>query len=64
MDKENIRVEGQKIKGKIEEISGKVLGDKEFELQGKADQLGGAVRSAVGDAKDTLKDAVNYANKR
>lgn len=63
MDKENIKGAGQKIKGKIEEVAGKVLGDKDLELHGKADQLEGAVRSAVGTAKDTIRDAVNDANK-
>lgn len=63
MDKESIKGAGQKIKGKIEEVAGKVLGDKELELHGKADQLGGAVRSAVGEAKDTIKDAIKDAKK-
>jgi uncharacterized protein YjbJ (UPF0337 family) len=63
MDKESIKGTGQKIKGKIEEVAGKVLGDKELELHGKADQLGGAVRSAVGEAKDTIKDAIKDAKK-
>lgn len=63
MDKETIKGAGQKIKGKIEEVAGKALGDKELELQGKADQLGGAVRSAVGDAKDTIRDAIKDAKK-
>ena len=48
MDKENIRAAAQTVKGKIEEVAGKVIGDKDLELRGKADQLGGAVRNAVG----------------
>jgi uncharacterized protein YjbJ (UPF0337 family) len=63
MDKENITGAAQKIKGKIEEAAGKVVGDKELELRGKADQLGGAVREAVGTARDTVKDAVKQASK-
>ena len=51
MDNENIKGAAQKIKGKIEEVAGKVVGDKELELRGKADQLAGAVREAVGDAR-------------
>ena len=30
MDKENIKGAAQKIKGKIEEVAGKVLGDKDL----------------------------------
>ena len=48
MDKENIKGAAQKIKGKIEEVAGKVLGDRDLELHGKADQLGGAVRGDLG----------------
>lgn len=58
MDKENIMGAAQKIKGQVEEVAGKILGDKELELKGKADQLGGAVREAVGTTKDAIKDAV------
>jgi uncharacterized protein YjbJ (UPF0337 family) len=61
MDKQSIA--GQKIKGKIEEVAGKALGDKDLKLQGKADQLGGAIRAAVSTASDTIKDAVKDANK-
>jgi uncharacterized protein YjbJ (UPF0337 family) len=63
MDKENIKGAPLKVKGKLEEVAGKVVGDKDFEFHGKADQLGGAVRDAVGTAKDTVKDAVKEANK-
>ncbi|MGA9599061.1 MAG: CsbD family protein [Methylocystis sp.] len=63
MDNENIKGAAQKIKGKIEEVAGKVIGDKELELRGKADQLGGAVREAVGTARGTVKEAVKEASK-
>jgi uncharacterized protein YjbJ (UPF0337 family) len=63
MDKENIKGAALKVKGKIEEVAGKVLGDKDLELHGKADQLGGAVRDAVGTAKDTVKDAIKEVSK-
>jgi uncharacterized protein YjbJ (UPF0337 family) len=63
MNKEKIEGAAQKIKGKIEEVAGRVLGDKDLELHGKADPLGGVVRDAVGTARDTVKDAVKEANK-
>lgn len=63
MDKENIKGAVLKVKGKFEEVAGKVVGDKDLEIHEKADQLGGAVRDAVGTAKDTVKDAVKEANK-
>ena len=63
MDNGNIKGAAQKIKGKVEEVAGKVVGDRDLELRGKADQLGGAVRDAVATARDTVKDAVKEANK-
>ena len=63
MDNENIKGAAQKLKGKIEEVAGKVVGDKDLELRGKADQLGGAVREAVGTARGTVKEAVKEASK-
>jgi uncharacterized protein YjbJ (UPF0337 family) len=62
MDKESIKI-AQKIKGKIEEVAGKILGDKDLEIHGKEDQLSGAVHDAVGTAKDTVKDAIKDAKK-
>ncbi len=63
MDKESIKGAGQKIKGKIEEIVGKILGDKELELHAKADQLDGDVRNAAGTTKDTIIDTVKNPKK-
>jgi uncharacterized protein YjbJ (UPF0337 family) len=63
MDNGNIKGAAQKIKGKVEEVAGKVVGDRDLELRGKADQLGGAVRDAVATARDTVKDVVKEANK-
>jgi uncharacterized protein YjbJ (UPF0337 family) len=37
--------------------------DKELELKGKADQLRGVVRDAVGTAKDAVKDAIEDVKK-
>jgi uncharacterized protein YjbJ (UPF0337 family) len=39
----------------MKEVVGKVTGDTKLESQGKADQLKGKVRSAVGGLKDTLR---------
>lgn len=63
MDKEHIKGAAQKLKGQIEEVAGKVLGDKELEIKGKTDQLGGAVHEAVGTTKDAIRDAVENVKK-
>jgi uncharacterized protein YjbJ (UPF0337 family) len=63
MDKENIKGAAQKAKGQVEEVAGKILGDKELELKGRADQVRGAVREAVGTTKDAIKEAVEEVKK-
>jgi len=40
MDKDRIEGSAKKIKGKIKEVAGKVLGDAKLESEGKADQEG------------------------
>ena len=57
------RAPDRRSKGKIEEVVGKILGDKEFELHGKADQLEGDVRNAARTTKDTIKDTVKNPKK-
>jgi CBS domain-containing protein len=56
MDKESIKGAGQKIKGKIEEVVGKILGDKKLELHGKPDQLEGDVaRILAAKGRDVVR---------
>ncbi len=56
MDKENAKGAAQKTKAELEEAAGKILEEAKLELKGKADQIGGLVRDAVGTAKDAMKD--------
>jgi uncharacterized protein YjbJ (UPF0337 family) len=46
---------GKEIKGGIKEAAGKVTGDKETEIKGKADKTEGKAQRAWGDVKDTVK---------
>jgi uncharacterized protein YjbJ (UPF0337 family) len=45
------------MKGKVKEAAGKVTGDAKLESEGRADQVGGKVRNAVGGVKDSIRDA-------
>jgi uncharacterized protein YjbJ (UPF0337 family) len=56
MDKDRVVGSAKKIKGKIKEVAGKVLGDVKLESEGKADQAAGKVQNAVGGLKDYLKE--------
>ena len=59
MDKDRIKGAAEKIKGSIEKTVGKLLGNKNLETRGKVDKATGAVRTAVGEGKDAVRDAVN-----
>ena len=63
MDKDQIRGAVDQAKGTVKEAVGKTIGDKKIETEGVVDKLTGKVESAVGDAKETLRDAVNKATK-
>jgi uncharacterized protein YjbJ (UPF0337 family) len=57
MNNEHVKGAAEKVEGKIKEVAGHITGDKSLENQGKVDQIKGAVHSAVGDAKDSAKEA-------
>jgi uncharacterized protein YjbJ (UPF0337 family) len=59
MDKDRIKGAADQAKGAIKEAAGKVTGDTKLQGEGIADKTKGKVESAVGGAKDTLRDAVN-----
>ena len=63
MDKDQIRGAIDQAKGTVKEAAGKKIGNKKMEDEGVVDKLTGKVESAVGDAKETLRDAVNKATK-
>ncbi len=55
------RVEGawDKVKGAVKEGVGKMTGDEKLQGEGMADKAKGKAESAVGGAKDTVRDAAN-----
>jgi uncharacterized protein YjbJ (UPF0337 family) len=57
MNNEHVKGATEKGVGKIKEATGRVTGDRELEQEGQVDQVKGAVHTAVGDAKDSLKKA-------
>jgi len=63
MDKDQIRGAVDQAKGTVKEAVGKTIGDKKIETEGVVDKLTGKVESAVGGAKETLRNVVNKATK-
>lgn len=58
MDKDRIKGAAQKLKGSIENTIGKMTGNRKLETEGKIDKVVGTLRSATGNAKDAIRDAV------
>lgn len=52
------------IKGKAEEIKGRVTGDRSEEMRGKAHQAEDKVRRAVRDIKEDVKEGVDNEKER
>jgi len=61
MDKDQILGAADQTKGAVKEAVGKTIGDKKMQDEGTVDKLTGKLESAVGDAKETLRDVVNKA---
>ena len=57
MDREHVKGAADKAKGAVEEATGKLVGDKKLQAEGKLDKAKGAAHSAVGDANDALRKA-------
>lgn len=57
MDKDRINGAANQAKGAVKEGIGKVTGDTKLKTEGAIDKAKGKVQSAVGGAKDTLRDA-------
>ena len=63
MDKDRIKGAADQAKGAVKEVVGKAIGDQKMQTEGTINKLTGKVESAVGGAKDTIRDTVNKATK-
>jgi uncharacterized protein YjbJ (UPF0337 family) len=54
---------GEEFKGRTKEAAGDLTGNKDLQREGKADQTSAKVKDKVGDAVDSVKDAVNGKDK-
>ena len=55
MNKDQVKGRTSTVTGKIKESVGKATGDKDLEVQGTAEKVGGKVRATYGDVKDDVK---------
>jgi len=56
VDKDRIRGAGNEVKGTVKQAVGKVIGNKQTELEGAAEKTLGKVQGEIGKAKDTVRD--------
>ena len=56
MDDDRVKGSAQNLKGKVKEGFGRAVGDSKMETEGKADQVAGKVRNAVGGIKDAFRE--------
>jgi uncharacterized protein YjbJ (UPF0337 family) len=55
MNKDQVKGRTRTVTGKIKESVGKATGDKDLEVKGTAEKVGGKARSTYGDIKDDVK---------
>jgi uncharacterized protein YjbJ (UPF0337 family) len=59
MDKERIKGKAEDIAGRVQRHVGEWTGDKKAQAEGLAKQAEGKVRNAVGKLKDSVRDAAD-----
>ena len=57
MDKNQVKGEVKKAKGKIKEVTGRTVGNEKMEREGKLEHAKGTVQKSYGDVKSDVKKA-------
>lgn len=58
MNKDQVKGHIEEAKGKVKEVAGKLVGNKELEQEGIIQNAAGQVESAYGDLKQSIKKVV------
>ena len=61
INKDQIEGRADEAKGKIKEVVGNIVGNKNLEAKGTVEKHIGAVQASVGDVKEDIKKAVKGA---
>ena len=51
---DNAEGKWHKLKGKIKQVAGKAVGNRELEAEGKAENVDGKVQEKIGEIKDVV----------
>jgi uncharacterized protein YjbJ (UPF0337 family) len=55
MDKNQVKGEMSKAKGKVKEVAGRTIGNEKMEREGKLEHAKGTIQKAYGDLKSGVK---------
>ena len=55
MNKDQVKGRIKRAKGKVKNVAGKAVGNKDLEQEGKAQDINGKVQAKYGDLKEDLK---------
>lgn len=64
MNKDQVAGRVDQAKGKLKEVTGRVVGNESLEAQGAAEKVAGKVQSSYGDVKEKTKDAIKDGAKK
>ncbi|AKJ95252.1 general stress protein CsbD [Thioalkalivibrio versutus] len=57
MNKDQIKGRVEEAKGQAKQTAGKVVGNEELEVKGRAQKAGGKLQAGYGDLKKDIKDS-------
>jgi uncharacterized protein YjbJ (UPF0337 family) len=57
INKEQVNGRVAEAKGRVKEVTGRIIGDKDLAVKGEAQKIAGVVLATVGDAEEAVKKA-------
>ena len=58
MNKAQVKGRVEEAKGKVKQVAGKAVGNKELEQKGRIQKAGGKIQAGYGDLKEDVKDSI------
>ncbi len=58
VNKDQVKGRVTEAKGKIKEVTGKLVGNEKLEAKGKVEKIAGKAQATFGDVKKNVKDAI------
>ncbi|MEP7057056.1 MAG: CsbD family protein [Caldimonas sp.] len=59
MNKDQVKGRVEEVKGSVKETTGKAVGNRDLEAEGKVEKAGGKAQATYGDTKEKAKDIVS-----